>query len=131
MNEDSNPSLLDTETKGCEREGPEKEGRGGVSCLLLPLKHGANGLNLVEAQHVVLIEPLLNPGAEAQAINRVHRIGQTRETTVHRFIVSSVDGYGFKVWEYGGLGGDYESKQRSREAMGVRILEDQSLSLEF
>ena len=73
--------------------GVEREGRGGVSCLLLPLKHGANGLNLVDAQHVVLIEPLLNPGAEAQAINRVHRIGQTRETTVHRFIVSFLDGY--------------------------------------
>lgn len=36
---------------------------------------------------MVLIEPLLNPGQEAQAIGRVHRFGQTRQTHVHRFVV--------------------------------------------
>ena len=55
--------------------------------LLLPLKSGAIGLNLIEANHVVMVEPLLNVGVEHQAINRVHRIGQTRETHVHRFLV--------------------------------------------
>ncbi|CAM8967736.1 unnamed protein product [Rhodiola kirilowii] len=50
-------------------------------------KHGANGLNLLEAQHVVLVEPLLNPAVEAQAISRVHRIGQRSKTLVHRFAV--------------------------------------------
>ncbi|XP_068668548.1 uncharacterized protein [Aristolochia californica] len=58
-----------------------------VQVLLLLVQHGANGLNLLEAQHVVLVEPLLNPAAEAQAINRVHRIGQEKNTFVHRFIV--------------------------------------------
>lgn len=42
------------------------------------------GLNLTEAAHVVLIEPLLDVAAEAQAVGRVHRIGQRRETHVHR-----------------------------------------------
>ncbi|KAL7107476.1 hypothetical protein ACP275_06G057200 [Erythranthe tilingii] len=55
--------------------------------LLLLIQHGANGLNLLEAQHVILVEPLLNPAAEAQAVGRVHRIGQEHETLVHRFIV--------------------------------------------
>lgn len=38
---------------------------------------GANGLNLVEATDVILVEPLLNGGVEAQAISRVYRIGIT------------------------------------------------------
>ena len=58
-----------------------------IQVLLLLIQHGANGLNLLEAQHVVLVEPLLNPAAEAQAISRVHRVGQTSNTLIHRFMV--------------------------------------------
>lgn len=60
-----------------------------VQVLLILIQHGANGLNLLEAQHVILVEPLLNPAAESQAISRVHRIGQKNKTLVHRFIVCS------------------------------------------
>ncbi|XP_057442384.1 uncharacterized protein LOC130734094 isoform X2 [Lotus japonicus] len=69
-------------TKGCEKSTPKS-----IQVLLLLIQHGANGLNLLEAQHVVLVEPLLNPAAEAQAISRVHRIGQKNKTLIHRFIV--------------------------------------------
>ena len=61
-----------------------------IQVLLLLVQHGANGLNLLEAQHVILVEPLLNPAVEAQAISRVHRVGQTSKTCVHRFLVRSV-----------------------------------------
>ena len=59
-----------------------------IRAVLLPFKSGSNGLNVVEDTHVFLIEPLLNAAVEAQAIGRVHRIGQDKLTTVHRMIVS-------------------------------------------
>ncbi|KAJ6855231.1 hypothetical protein NC651_040027 [Populus alba x Populus x berolinensis] len=70
-----------------KRTDRQQEETKSVQVLLLLIQHGANGLNLLEAQHVVLVEPLLNPAAEAQAVSRVHRIGQEKRTLVHRFIV--------------------------------------------
>lgn len=56
--------------------------------MLMPLTSGAKGLNIIEATHVVLVEPILNLSSELQAIGRVHRIGQKKPTFVHRFYVS-------------------------------------------
>ncbi|CAH8452371.1 unnamed protein product [Dicrocoelium dendriticum] len=55
--------------------------------LLMPIQLGANGLNLTSANHLLLIDPVLSHGREAQAIARMHRIGQTRAGVVHRFLV--------------------------------------------
>ena len=55
--------------------------------LLMNVKNGAEGLTLVEATHVFMVEPLLNHGMDGQAINRIHRIGQISRTYVHRYIV--------------------------------------------
>lgn len=57
-----------------------------LRCLLLNLKSGGNGLTLVEANHVFLLEPIFNAATEAQAINRIHRSGQTKPTFVHRWV---------------------------------------------
>uniref|UniRef100_A0A2K6F3X7 SNF2 histone linker PHD RING helicase n=1 Tax=Propithecus coquereli TaxID=379532 RepID=A0A2K6F3X7_PROCO len=50
-----------------------------INILLLPLHTGSNGLTIIEATHVLLVEPILNPAHELQAIGRVHRIGQTNK----------------------------------------------------
>lgn len=60
---------------------------GDYPVLLLNVKNGAEGLTLTEANHIFLVEPIMNYGIDAQAINRVHRIGQTQKTYVHRYIV--------------------------------------------
>ncbi|RDW65820.1 ATP-dependent DNA helicase [Aspergillus mulundensis] len=55
--------------------------------MLVSLKAGNAGLNLVAANHVVIFDPFWNPYVEEQAIDRAHRIGQMREVQVHRILV--------------------------------------------
>ncbi|KAF4221160.1 hypothetical protein CNMCM5878_009957 [Aspergillus fumigatiaffinis] len=59
-----------------------------VECFFLHAKAQSSGLNLVNATHVFLCEPLVNTAIELQAIARVHRIGQHRPTTVWMYLVS-------------------------------------------
>ena len=47
------------------------QNRADVKVLLLPISSGANGLNLVEASHVILVEPILNPAQELQATHSI------------------------------------------------------------
>lgn len=58
-----------------------------IACFLLHAQSDAAGLTLVNATHVYLCEPLVNSGLEVQAVSRVHRIGQTRETIVWLFAI--------------------------------------------
>ncbi|KAL7541871.1 hypothetical protein ACHAXR_011300 [Thalassiosira sp. AJA248-18] len=57
--------------------------------LLLSMKAGAAGLNLVVANYCFLMDPTLNSAAEEQAIDRLHRIGQTRPVIVKRLIIKA------------------------------------------
>ncbi|KAE8414924.1 proteasome stabiliser-domain-containing protein [Aspergillus pseudocaelatus] len=59
-----------------------------VECFFLHARAQSSGLNLVNATHVFLCEPLINTAIELQAIARVHRIGQHRPTTVWMYLVS-------------------------------------------
>lgn len=58
-----------------------------IRVLLMPLHLGAEGLDLIQASHIFLLEPLLNPALESQAVNRIHRIGQSKKTHVHKFAI--------------------------------------------
>ena len=54
--------------------------------FLISLKAGGLGLNLTAAEYVFLLDPWWNPAAEAQAIDRAHRIGQHRHVFAYRLI---------------------------------------------
>lgn len=58
----------------------------GRRVFLISLKAGGYGLNLAEADQVILMDPWWNPAVEAQAIDRAHRFGQERVVTATRMI---------------------------------------------
>jgi ATP-dependent DNA helicase len=57
-----------------------------VRVFLLSTRAGGLGLNLVAADTVILFDSDFNPQVDAQAMDRCHRIGQTKPVTVYRFI---------------------------------------------
>ena len=54
--------------------------------FLVSLKAGGLGLNLTAAEYVFILDPWWNPAVEAQAVDRAHRIGQTRPIFTYRLI---------------------------------------------
>jgi non-specific serine/threonine protein kinase len=54
--------------------------------FLISLKAGGVGLNLTAADYVYIVDPWWNPAVEQQAIDRTHRIGQTRNIFAYRMI---------------------------------------------
>lgn len=70
-----------------ERALVEFETKPDVTVILMSLKAAGLGVNLTCANHVILSDVWWNPTAEEQAIDRAHRIGQTKEVKVVRFTV--------------------------------------------
>ena len=58
-----------------------------VHVILVSISAGGLGLNLVAGNTVYMMEPQYNPAAEAQAIDRVHRLGQKRPVRTVRYIM--------------------------------------------
>ena len=84
--------------------------------FLLSLKAAGFGLNLTAASYAFLFDPWWNPAAEAQAIDRIHRIGQTRPVTAYRLIAA----------------GTVEEKirrlQREKAALAEAVIQEESLA---
>ncbi len=59
---------------------------GEAPVFLISLKAGGFGLNLTEADYCFILDPWWNPAAENQAVDRTHRIGQTRNVMVYRMV---------------------------------------------
>jgi SNF2 family DNA or RNA helicase len=57
-----------------------------LKVFLISIKAGGLGLNLTEADYVFILDPWWNPAVEAQAVDRAHRIGQTKRVFTYKFI---------------------------------------------
>jgi SNF2 family DNA or RNA helicase len=78
---------LDGSSSSRQRDAAIRGFKAGESrVFLISLKAGGFGLNLTEADYCFICDPWWNPAAEAQAIDRTHRIGQTRPVTVYRLV---------------------------------------------
>ena len=77
---------LDGSTRDRQARVDRFQGDPACPLFLISLKAGGVGLNLTAADYVFLLDPWWNPAVEAQAIDRTHRIGQTRRVLASRLI---------------------------------------------
>jgi superfamily II DNA or RNA helicase len=77
---------LDGKTRDREARVEHFQTDADCKLFLISLKAGGVGLNLTAAQYVFLLDPWWNPAVEAQAVDRAHRIGQTRHVFAYRLI---------------------------------------------
>ncbi len=89
--------VLTGETKERQTVVQNFQDDGKAAVFLLSLRAAGTGLNLTTASYVVLYDPWWNPAVEAQAIDRSHRIGQTRTVNAYRLIAPGT--VEEKIWE--------------------------------
>lgn len=79
-------SYLSGKTKDRQGEIERFKSEADKKIFLLSLKAGGVGINLTQANYVVLFDPWWNPAAENQAVDRAYRMGQTRNVSAYKFI---------------------------------------------
>lgn len=77
---------LDGQTKNRQERVENFQKNPEIPVFLLSLKAGGVGLNLTAADYVFILDPWWNPAAESQAIDRTHRIGQSRSVFAYKII---------------------------------------------
>lgn len=77
---------LDGKTRDREKRVERFQNDPDCGLFLISLKAGGLGLNLTAADYVFLLDPWWNPAVEAQAIDRAHRVGQTKQVFAYRLI---------------------------------------------
>ncbi|HXA80607.1 MAG TPA: DEAD/DEAH box helicase, partial [Opitutaceae bacterium] len=97
------------------------QGAAGAAVMLVSLKAAGTGITLHAADYVFLLDPWWNPAVEAQAVDRVHRIGQTNTVFVYRMVTAGTIEERIQALKAakkdlfdkleGGLGGDFDLSQ--------------------
>jgi superfamily II DNA or RNA helicase len=93
----------------------------GAAVMLVSLKAAGTGITLHAADYVFLLDPWWNPAVEAQAVDRVHRIGQTNTVFVYRMVTAGTIEERIQALKaakkdlfdklIGNLGGDFDLSQ--------------------
>jgi len=79
-------AYLDGKTRDRKQVVDRFQTDAGCGVFLISLKAGGLGLNLTAADYVFILDPWWNPAVEAQAVDRAHRLGQTRPVFAYRLI---------------------------------------------
>ncbi|QSE98570.1 DEAD/DEAH box helicase [Fulvivirga lutea] len=79
-------AYLDGSTKDRQEQVERFQNDEKLKVFLISLKAGGLGLNLTKADYVFILDPWWNPAAEAQAVDRAHRIGQENRVFTYKFI---------------------------------------------
>ncbi|MDR1281991.1 MAG: DEAD/DEAH box helicase [Opitutaceae bacterium] len=97
------------------------QGAEGAAAMLVSLKAAGTGITLHSADYVFLLDPWWNPAVEAQAVDRVHRIGQKSTVFVYRMVTAGTIEERIEALKatkrelfdklVGGLGGDFDLTQ--------------------
>ncbi|MEO6875087.1 MAG: DEAD/DEAH box helicase [Opitutaceae bacterium] len=101
----------------------------GSAVMLVSLKAAGTGITLHAADYVFLLDPWWNPAVEAQAVDRVHRIGQKSTVFVYRMVTAGTIEERIQALKaskkdlfdklIGGLGGDYDLSQHFTSLRGL------------
>jgi len=104
----------------------------GSAAMLVSLKAAGTGITLHAADYVFLLDPWWNPAVEAQAVDRVHRIGQTNTVFVYRMVTAGTIEERIQALKaskrdlfdrlIGGLGGDFDLSQHFTSLRGLVAL---------
>ncbi len=107
----------------------------GAAVMLVSLKAAGTGITLHAADYVFLLDPWWNPAVEAQAVDRVHRIGQTNTVFVYRMVTAGTIEERIQALKadkkdlfdklIGGLGGDFDLSQHFSSLRGLVQLTQQ------
>ncbi|MDQ3392856.1 MAG: DEAD/DEAH box helicase [Bacteroidota bacterium] len=82
-------AYLDGTTRDRKSQVEKFQDNENIKVFLISLKAGGLGLNLTKADYVFLLDPWWNPAAEAQAVDRAHRIGQENKVFTYKFITKN------------------------------------------
>jgi SNF2 family DNA or RNA helicase len=127
------PDLARFELTGMtlDRQKPVQgfQGTPGAAVMLVSLKAAGTGITLHAADYVFLLDPWWNPAVEAQAVDRVHRIGQTNTVFVYRMVTAGTIEERIQALKaskkdlfdrlIGGLGGDFDLSQHFTSLRGL------------